>query len=133
MKTLTAPWLRHHGTPKTNTHRQPRTTRKTHLRTHDCGNPVLAGNDNDYDNHQATTDLLPLTPLGEAQALLAGTPTYDYSLITRQLQPRTAWHIRHEPAGTNPWHHILPEHHCNAPTYDFTTPTTQEPTDEPPY
>lgn len=87
-----------------------------------CRQPVLRGLDEDMCALLVEVDPTPLTPLGEAMALLAGRKTYDLARDTGrwQLTRRGRWRI------TGPRHNtdVVPAHRCHDHTLEpFTTPT----------
>lgn len=97
-----------------------------------CRAHILVGPDEDQCAFTAQVTATPLTPLGEALHLLAGTPTYSLSHCGNRgikLTRRRATTITHQPAGS-PGIDILPAHHCNpppAPPEAHTLPTIAPP------
>lgn len=81
-----------------------------------CHRPTLTGLDNDMCAGVAHTDPEPLSPLGEALALLTGRATYALRQTggRHELQLRDPWQIAGKPAGTDRAD-ILAEHSCNSP------------------
>ncbi|KAB2347319.1 hypothetical protein [Actinomadura rudentiformis] len=77
-----------------------------------CYAPILTGLDDDNAARTARADPTPITPLGEAVALLAGRATYDLLAPygRRELWRRDQWHI----SGARK-HPVLPEHRCGQP------------------
>lgn len=77
-----------------------------------CRRPTLTGLDDDTAARTAHADPAPITPLGEALAVLAGRGTYDLTAIggKRQLWRRDQWHI----AGARRYP-VLAEHRCGQP------------------
>src|SRR5437879_6066733 len=87
-----------------------RNARLHHCR--DCGRYVLTGLDNDLCAGVAHADPSPLSPLGEALALIGGRRTYalHQSPGRLELQLRDQWQIEGRPAGAVL--DVLPEHTC---------------------
>lgn len=79
-----------------------------------CGRYILTGLDNDMCASVANADPTPVSPLGEALALIGGRRTYTLRQTTDrlELQIRDRWQIAGSPAGTR--HDVLPEHTCEA-------------------
>lgn len=98
-----------------------------------CRAPILAGLDADRAAITVYCDPTPLTPLGEAFAVITGRTTYDLfpGQDRRELWPREAAHI------TKPRRFpVLAAHKCGAPLHAFATPTPPRGTgvsDAPPY
>lgn len=91
------------------------TSRRARPKTHHCGALILTGLDDDRCAGEATTDPLPLTPLGEALAHLEGRTTYQLTRRGRlELDQRNQWAITAHPAGTGPFD-VLREHRCDTP------------------
>lgn len=119
-------WLRRHLT-ETGVLDPTGAARRARLRLHDCGRYVFVGLDDDRCADLAVVDTLPLTRLGEAQAIVAGRVTYDHSWLGKRLDPRTAGIIRTHPAGSHRWRHVLAEHRCDdAAVFDFALPRPTE-------
>lgn len=80
----------------------------------DCGRYILTGLDNDLCAGVAHADPTPLSPLGEALALVGNRRTYTLHQASGrlELQLRDHWQIKGGPAGTT--HDVLPEHTCEA-------------------
>lgn len=80
-----------------------------------CACPVLTGLDADRMAWVATVDPLPLAPIGEALALLAGRSTYALHVgVGRcELQIRDRWQIQGSPAGTR--YDVMATHVCGGP------------------
>lgn len=78
-----------------------------------CGAVVMVGIDGDLAGSVATCDPTPLSPTGEALALLAGRGTFELRWIggRYELDRRDAFRIRGSPAGTNGID-ILVRHDC---------------------
>lgn len=93
-------------------------------RCRDCRAPVLVGDDHDTTRLTATVDPEPLTPLGEALAILEGRRTLALVMEAGRLVmwARDAGHIRSAPAGTRAREDVLREHRCGSPPPD-TAPT----------
>jgi hypothetical protein len=102
-----------------------------------CGRYILTGLDNDLCALVAHADPIPLSPLGEALALIGGRSTYTLHQMTGrlELQARHRWQIEGSPAGTR--YDVLPAHSCDAvnlPTApSFHEIRTAVPLTEPPY
>ena len=79
-----------------------------------CKRPIITGLDNDMCASVANADPTPVSPLGEALALIGGRRTYTLHQTTDrlELQIRDRWQIAGSPAGTR--HDVLPEHTCEA-------------------
>lgn len=79
-----------------------------------CGQLILTGLDNDMCASIANADPTPVSPLGEALALIGGRRTYTLHQTTDrlELQIRDRWQIAGSPAGTR--YDVLPEHTCEA-------------------
>lgn len=79
-----------------------------------CGRHILTGLDNDMCASVANADPTPLSPLGEALALIGGRTTYALHQATDrlELQVRDRWQITGAPAGTR--YDVLPAHTCDA-------------------
>ena len=79
-----------------------------------CGRYILTGLDNDLCAGVAHADPTPLSPLGEALALIGNRRTYTLHQTPDrlELQIRDHWQIQGNPAGTR--HDVLPEHTCEA-------------------
>lgn len=111
--------------------------RKARLQHHSCGLLVLTGLDADTCAWPATCDPTWLTPLGEALALINGTPTYDYWIHAKTIDgPRTAQRITWLPAADTGSTRVLPAHTCggpNYPRYDIPTPTPKDDHDDAPF
>lgn len=139
-----APWLRQHliNTGRWNIdgiNRAARARTCTH-----CPQILLAGLDDPRCAGPATVDPTPLSPLGEALALIDGRTTYT---LTRrgnhlELDHRNQWTITAHPAGTQPGVDIVAEHRCSTPepspplilASSIRPPTHQERTNgQPPY
>jgi hypothetical protein len=107
-------WLWRHleETGAGNPDRIGRQVRATVCRT--CHAPTLTGLDNDMCAGVAHADPTPLSPLGEALALLGGRNTYTLHQASGrlELQIRDQWQIQGSPAGTR--HDVLPAHTCEA-------------------
>lgn len=85
-----------------------------------CRQPVLVGLDGDLCAWIATVDRTPLSPLGEALALLAGRATYHLRQNGRRLylDRRDRWQIAGNPAGESErlWpFDVVADHVCNSP------------------
>lgn len=82
-----------------------------------CKAPVLAGLDDELCGFPTTVDPTPLSPIGEALALLAGRTTYRLDK-DQQLWRRDRWQIAGQPAGTVDRlfpHDVVASHSCGAP------------------
>ena len=113
-------------------------------RCHDCRTLIAIGLDADECAFTARVDPVPLTPRGEAQAILAGLRTYT-AVRTRAggtiLDRRRSGHIHQRPAGRSgvPGRYdVWAEHLCAPPTLDHADTSILDPdhrqeTDEPPY
>ena len=134
-----APWLQAHLIAK-GVMSQSGLTRRAKIHTHRCGLPCLAGYDNDWAAMDAWCELQAINAQGEAEALLEGRATYNYSIIGQQIYPRWHWHIAGEPAGTMPRIRVLVEHRCDTPIpahwadpQDDHQPATPKESDECPF
>lgn len=111
-----------------------------------CKASVLVGLNDDLAAFQVVVDPTPLTPIGEALALLAGRPTlhlHTDHTHRRYLARRDRWHIKGQPAGSidrlYPFD-VVAEHVCNAdplpactsnlPDKPKTSPTPKGETDD---
>ncbi len=76
-----------------------------------CRAPILYGLDADICALSVKTDPTPLTPLGEAIALLDGRRTFTLTEIAGRIEitTRDHWAI----GGESP-HPVIPEHKCNS-------------------
>ncbi len=104
-----------------------RVGRKVHTRQcRHCRYPILVGLDNDRCALPAYADPLPLSPLGEAVALLSGRSTYALrmGLGFCELQRRDRWQIEGTPAGTRL--DVLASHVCGGGSLP-TAPTVHRP------
>lgn len=93
----------------------PRTAYPGRCRT--CRARILRGLDSDLCAFQATADPTPLSPLGEALALLADRQTFHLRQErgNLQLDRRDRWQIQGQPAGTAErlWpFDVVAEHAC---------------------
>lgn len=107
-------------------------------RCKDCGQLILTGLDNDMCAGVAHADPIPLAPLGEALALIAGRRTYALhrGADRFELVLRYSHQIAGAPAGTRP-HDVLAEHDCSATNLPslpsaYARPA-MAPNDQPPY
>ncbi len=92
--------------------------------THDCGQTILTGLDDDTCAGTATVDPTPLTAIGEALALIDGRCTYalTWRASLPELDQRTQWDLRARDADHTV---VLPEHRCHtAPLPTHGTPIT---------
>lgn len=131
-KTPIPPWLKQHLID-TGTWTTDGTTRKAKLQTHTCGQLVLYGLDADTCAGTTTVDPLPLTPLGEAFALIQNRHTYDYRPNTQELEHRDQHMIRQ---GFLNGIQVLAQHICEQMPLPHTIPATpliQEASDDCPY
>lgn len=107
-------WLAKHleDTGKLGPDRIGRAARLHHCKS--CGRYMLTGLDNDMCASVANADPTPVSPLGEALALIGNRRTYTLHRTTDrlELQIRDRWQIAGAPAGTR--HDVLPEHTCEA-------------------
>jgi hypothetical protein len=107
-------WLAKHleDTGKLGPDRIGRAARLHHCKS--CGRYILTGLDNDMCASVAHADPTPVSPLGEALALIGNRRTYTLHQTTDrlELQVRDRWQIAGTPAGTR--HDVLPEHTCDA-------------------
>lgn len=113
-------------------------------RCHDCRRPVVVGLDADKCAFTARVDPAPLTPRGEAQAILAGLLTYTATRTKTGgvvLTRRKPGHIHQRPAGRSGVagrYDVWAEHRCAPPILDHADTSILDPdhrqeTDEPPY
>lgn len=84
-------------------------------RCKDCGQLILTGLDDDMCAIVANADPIPLAPLGEALALIAGRRTYALHATAGRLElvRRYDKQITGAPAGTRPYD-VLAQHTCDA-------------------
>lgn len=82
-----------------------------------CKATTITGLDDDTAALTARVDPHPLTPLGEALALIDGRPTYRLHRDGGRLvlDTRTHLDIQAHPAGTRLGEDILRTHHCGSP------------------
>lgn len=137
MTTIT-PWLRQHLI-NTGSWNKDGIGRHAHLKVHPCGAVVAVGLDADRCAIAVTCDTTPLSPVGEALAVIAGRPTYSLTRTGRriQLNHRSQFHIAGSPAGTRDYD-VVAAHVCGSPPLPSMAsayqPTTTEVTHEqPPY
>lgn len=112
------PWLKHHLQTQGHIHPTTGATRGAHIRTcPTCRTTVIVG----YDHHTAarpcTTDPAPLTPRGEATALLAGryTATLHQTAGRLEINRRDHWNINAHPAGhPDNCYDVVAEHQCHS-------------------
>lgn len=118
------PWLKAHLTEQGLIH-PDRITRRAHTRLcTTCRQPVMVGLDNDRAAMPAHTDIQPLTPLGEAAAIILDRPTYNLQwagIHGYQLTLRTNFEINAAPPGTQKHVRVVAEHVCGTQL-----PTTKE-------
>ena len=132
-------WLAKHleDTGKLGPDRIGRAARLHHCKH--CGRYILTGLDNDMCAGVAHADPTPLSPLGEALALIGGRNTYALHQAPGrlELQIRDQWQIEGSPAGTRL--DVLAEHRCGDQSLEgLTIPSRHERTSsplphEPPY
>lgn len=82
-----------------------------------CGRFVLTGLDSDPPMAgPARVDPTPLSPLGEALALIAGLPTYEllWTGFRLELEHRSAQSIAGHPAGSRSGVDVVAEHQCGS-------------------
>lgn len=98
-----------------------------------CTTTVLAALDADTCARRVTADPLPLSPLGEALALIGGRATYAlwYWGGRLELNHRTSFHIKGTPAGTTDRFDVVAEHRCGYPRLD-SLPSVHRRTPTPP-
>jgi hypothetical protein len=104
-------------------------SRRARIRTcRTCSTHTLVGLDNDRCAFEATVDPTPLSPLGEALAIVEGRRTLalHHEAGRYVLDPRAADHIADHPAGSRRREDVLREHRCDtAPPVDaLTAPST---------
>jgi hypothetical protein len=108
-------WLAKHleDTGKLGPDRIGRAARAHHCKT--CGQLILTGLDNDMCAGVADADPVPLAPLGEALAIIAGRNTYALrkTVDRLELQLRDSWQIAGDPAGTTRYD-VVAQHSCDA-------------------
>lgn len=132
-----APWLRQH-LQDTGRWNGDHIGRRARLATHECGQPVLTGLNDDNCAWPTTVDPHPLTPTGEMLALLGGRHTYDYWIHAQELNgPRDHLRIPYRPATDTGSTRVLAAHICGTPPlphYPSPPPTpNQETNDDPPF
>jgi hypothetical protein len=88
-----------------------------------CRAPIITGLDADICAFTVRVDPTPLTPLGEAVAVLQGRTTYNLAggPGRKELDPREAHHI--EKPRRYP---VLAEHRCNRPLDAFAAPAPKK-------
>lgn len=81
-----------------------------------CHAPILTGLSADVAAHTAEVDPAPISPLGEALAVLAGRRTYTLRHLGGKwvVTPRSSFAIAGTPAGTGR-HDTLAAHRCGTP------------------
>lgn len=81
-----------------------------------CGQAILTGLDADAAAGNAYVDPLPLSPLGEALAQIAGLATYEllWTGVRLELEYRDAWSIEGHPAGSRAGVDVVAEHQCGS-------------------
>lgn len=89
-------------------------SRRARIRTCSCGQAVLAGLDDEILAFEVQVDPVPVSPIGEALALIEGRRTFSLAREGGRyvLDPRTAADILHHPAGTHPRRDVLRAHRC---------------------
>lgn len=105
-----------------------------------CGRAVWRGLDADWCGRSRDADPLPVSALGEVQAIMAGRKTLELSGATRlELNYRDAWRIKGRPAGRDGYD-VVVEHKCGDLTQFDRDNKAREPkqsktteTDIPPY
>ena len=112
--------------------------RKARAAYHGCGARIVAGLDGDCGGLRAVADLVALTPLGEAVAVIDGRATYALrGQLRLELDRRDSFDVAGSPAGTRDYP-VLPEHRCGSPPpesapIELTKTTTTDLGDEPPF
>jgi hypothetical protein len=101
-----------------------------------CSCSILTGLDGDRAAGVARVDPLPLAPMGEALAILAGRSTYALHVGAGrcELQIRDQWQIAGTPAGTR--YDVMAAHVCGGPNLPEAPTVNRPPTplpDEPPF
>lgn len=98
-----------------------------------CRAVILVGLDGDRCGWVARVDPLPLAPIGEAVALLAGRSSYALRIGVGvcELQYRDRWQILGSPAGTR--FDVLAEHACGAGSLPSAPTVNQMPEPPPQY
>lgn len=83
----------------------------------DCRASIIRGLDDDRCALLATVDPQPLSPLGEALALIEGryTVTLRHDRGRLVLDTRDSFHIKGSPAGTRHGEDVLRMHRCGSP------------------
>lgn len=96
-----------------------------------CGAVILVGLDADRCAWVAKVDPLPLAPIGEVVAILAGRSTYalHVGVGVCELQHRDRWQISGSPAGTRL--DVLAAHRCGT-THLPSAPTVNRMAEPPP-
>lgn len=99
-----------------------------------CGLAVLSGLDNYTGALEAAADPIPLSPLGEAMALIAGHRTFGLHQEggTWVLDRRDPDDIAHYPAGTRDREDVVPSHVCGTAWTGPLTTTSRFPETRPP-
>lgn len=94
-----------------------------------CGATILTGLDADIAALKVEIDPTPITPLGEAVALLQGRSTYQLHTArgARQIHHRNDWNIT--APRTRP---VYPAHRCGHPLDDHLDTTWTTPPPQPP-
>lgn len=131
----TPTWLKQHLID-TGVWRADGCRKKAAIRTHTCGLAVLYGIDT-ATTRPAIADPHPLTPLGEALALIQNRQTWNYWHAVSELRHRSIIVIQHSPPGARDDVHVLAEHVCGQPPLPHqpipAAPAVKEKTDECPY
>lgn len=92
----------------------------TARRCHQCRAVIAQGLDADVCATTVQVDPTPLTPTGEAHALLAGIPTYTVDR-TRTRSVRLTRRAGRWKPGAPPVHDVWPEHRCHQLHTDTTS------------
>lgn len=103
-------------------------TRQARIRTCTCRHQVLVGLDSDVAALEATCDPYPLSPLGEALALLEGRRTLTLRREGRGwvLDWRDAHEITSAPAASQARRDVVRQHRCRttSPAAELLAPST---------
>lgn len=112
---MIAPWLKTHLI-RTGTWNADGCSRKAQVRRHSCDQVVIYGLDADTCGWPTVADPTPLTPLGEALAVIVGRATYSLRRTGRriELDHRSPLHIAGSPAGTRDYD-VVAAHACGSP------------------
>lgn len=91
-----------------------------------CGRAVFRGLDAEWGSRSRDADPVPLSGLGEVQAIMAGRKTLELSGTVRlELNFRDRWRIGSRPAGGDKYD-VLVEHRCEDKTQFDAAPRKAE-------